>query len=302
MLITTTRFSTALIAAATACFVFPTGALAQTGTPTSTLDLTIHTGSTAAKKTPQGRPRPRGKAPLPSRGFKGRTALRQTPTTPQVLGKLAQTIIEEAKLRLGRDTTSRVLSVVSKGTYLAVVADVGEYYGVLMADKSTGWVPKTSVQMIDYQVAVSDPAAEARPEAGPNSGIPGGLPDDLDERTSALLREAFTYLGVPYVWAGNTRSGLDCSAFVRNVFSTQGVRLPRVSADQARVGAAVNWEELRAGDRLYFDMGNKGRVSHTGIYLGNGYFIHASSNRKCVDVDSLMKPSYYKALVGARRS
>jgi cell wall-associated NlpC family hydrolase len=89
---------------------------------------------------------------------------------------------------------------------------------------------------------------------------------------------------------------------VRAVFSTQGVSLPRVAADQARVGYQVSWDEMRPGDRLYFDMGNKGRVSHTGIYLGNGYFIHASSNQGKVGIDPLTKPGYYKALVCARRS
>ena len=78
--------------------------------------------------------------------------------------------------------------------------------------------------------------------------------------------------------------------------------MPRHSGDQARVGDAVaSTDDLAPGDRLYFDMGRKGRVSHTGIYLGNGYFIHASSNRHCVGVDKLASGNYWKSLVAARR-
>jgi cell wall-associated NlpC family hydrolase len=103
------------------------------------------------------------------------------------------------------------------------------------------------------------------------------------------------------VWAGNTRAGLDCSGFVKNVFATQGIRLPRHSGDQARVGTAIAGTDLQAGDRLYFDMKRSGHVSHTGIYLGNGMFIHASSNQGKVGIDSVLKPNYLRALVAARR-
>jgi cell wall-associated NlpC family hydrolase len=226
---------------------------------------------------------------------------------PVVLGKLAVVSAERAALRIGRDGDSRVLSVVEQGTYLALVSEVGDHYGVLMVDRTTGWVPKAALRKIEYQVAVANPddlapQAPQVPDADGSYPDAGSLPEGLDARTVALLREAFTYLGVPYVWAGNTRAGLDCSGFVKNVFATQGVILPRHSGDQARVGMPVEWQDLQAGDRLYFDMGNKGRISHTGIYLGNGYFIHASSNQKKVGVDHILKPNYYKALVAARRS
>jgi cell wall-associated NlpC family hydrolase len=88
---------------------------------------------------------------------------------------------------------------------------------------------------------------------------------------------------------------------VKNVFAKYGVSLPRHSGDQAKVGRAVDGADLRPGDRLYFDMKRVGRISHTGIYIGNGYFIHASSNRRGVGVDSIFKSNYYRALVNARR-
>jgi cell wall-associated NlpC family hydrolase len=306
-----------LLAAASvfAAFAFPTFSAApasaqQSGA--SSLDLTLNTGgggSTARTTTisspPKRQPRitSRGGSRSASLTSRGRAFTRQgTPgAAPQVLGRLAVVEVDQTLIRRDANLASRVLSPVPQGTYVAISAEQPEFYGVRMIDGSTGWVAKSDVRIVPYEMAVSDPNAPA-PQPPPASDGDLQLPDGLDSRTTALFREAFTYLGVPYVWGGNGRAGLDCSAFVRAVFSTQGVSLPRVAADQARVGYQVSWDEMRPGDRLYFDMGNKGRVSHTGIYLGNGYFIHASSNQGKVGIDPLTKPGYYKALVCARRS
>lgn len=277
----------------------------------------------------------RGDTPLASRGRYDRAIATALPRLqPQTItGRIAVVSSDQAVLRREYTESSRVLSKVPQGTNLALVYEAGTYYGVLMADNSVGWVAKSSVRMIDYQVEVTPPPGSqlAATAAAVAAGVPppdsdgstptgggtssgsrdlsmtaqaaaGAIPGNAGPRAYALLQEAFTYLGVPYVWAGTTRAGLDCSAFVQNVFSTQGVTLPRVAADQSKVGALVDWADLQPGDRLYFDMGNRGRVSHTGIYIGNGYFIHASTNHGHVDVDPLMKPNYYKALVCARRS
>jgi cell wall-associated NlpC family hydrolase len=241
-----------------------------------------------------------------------RTTYRQAPSSaPRVLAQLGLVLSGEQQIRLDRDSSSRLLSAVPKGTYLAVVADGGDWWGVLMVNNTMGWVPKSALQMIDYQTEIAvptNPLTQERPATRGAAGTVGGALGDLtsggdmDGRTVALLRQAMTYLGVPYVWAGNTRAGLDCSGFVKAVFSSQGVSLPRHSGDQARVGQFVQGPDLRPGDRIYFDMGRKGAVNHCGIYLGNGYFIHASTNQRRVGIDSIYKPNYYKALVCARRS
>lgn len=269
----------------------------------STLDLPLETSAPSRESST----RFDGRGTLASRA--GALVRREAPK-PVVLGKLAVVVSQKAPIRLGRGASSRLLSMAGQGTYLAIISDIGDQYGVLMVDRSTGWIPKSAVKMIDYQMAVGDPNdavppvsdTVVPPPSNPSGDPLANLPPDMDARQVALLREAFSYLGVPYVWAGNTRSGLDCSGFVKNVFAKQGISLPRVSGDQAKVGTPVSWQDLKPGDRLYFDMKGAGRVSHTGIYLGNGYFIHASSNQRKVGVDSLMKPNYYKALVGARRS
>ena len=225
--------------------------------------------------------------------------------SPSVTATLGLVLPASATLRTAQTQKSRLLNTVHRGTYLAVVADGGTHWGVLMVNNTMGFIPKSDIQMIDYQTQVAVPTQipQNSPRQIPSAaGMVGSLTEGLSARSGAILREAFTYLGVPYVWAGNTRAGLDCSAFVKSVYGAQGVRLPRTAAEQARVGQAVgNDGELIPGDRLYFDMGRKGRVSHCGIYIGNGLFIHASTNHGRVDVDPLSKPSYSRALVAVRR-
>ncbi len=240
-----------------------------------------------------------------------RDALRQNPNAaPTVSATLGLVLPVEAQLRMGKLSSSRLLNVVHKGMYLAVVADGDTHWGVLMVNNTMGWINKSSLQMIDYHTEVSLPNQNTGRRqlpafnggSGSAASMVGSLTEGLEARSASILREAFTYLGVPYVWAGNTRAGLDCSAFVKSVYAAHGVRLPRTAAEQARVGRSVgNSDDLLPGDRLYFDMGRKGRVSHCGIYVGNGLFIHASTNHGRVDVDPLSKPNYSRALVAVRR-
>ncbi|MBC8143804.1 MAG: C40 family peptidase [Armatimonadetes bacterium] len=231
--------------------------------------------------------------------------------TELVMGRVGVVRVASVTLRRGRNPGDKALAVATRETNLVVLMEKDGYQGCLMQDNTLGWVASEAVELLDYRVQVklhkavaaeipqvAPPTPETEPtETAPESETTG------DPRADAVIREAFTYIGVRYVWAGNTRNGLDCSAFVKNVFAkTLGVGLPRHSGDQARVGTPVtSTDDLSAGDRLYFDMGRKGRVSHTGIYLGNGYFIHASSNRHCVGVDKLSSGNYWKSLVAARR-
>jgi cell wall-associated NlpC family hydrolase len=184
-------------------------------------------------------------------------------------------------------SSSRVLATCGQGTPLGIVGEHGDWYGVLMIDMSTGWVRKNSVKLLDYDLV-----------ANKRSLPPGG---SVSSGGGQIVQSAMKYVGVPYVWGGNTCSGIDCSGFVKAVYSEYGICLPRVARDQANVGYAVTWDDLQPGDRLYFAC--KGvQVDHAGIYMGNGYFIHSSSRRGGVAVDSLTSGLFSRALVAARRS
>jgi cell wall-associated NlpC family hydrolase len=94
-----------------------------------------------------------------------------------------------------------------------------------------------------------------------------------------VLQTADRYLGVPYVWGGNTpESGFDCSGFTKYVFAKQGIQLPRTAREQARVGqgVALDFAAFEPGDLLMFAEPGEA-ISHVAIYVGDGRIIHASS-------------------------
>jgi cell wall-associated NlpC family hydrolase len=95
-----------------------------------------------------------------------------------------------------------------------------------------------------------------------------------------VLRTGDSYVGVPYVWGGNTpRQGFDCSGFTKYVFARSGVTLPRTSREQARVGRgiAADFGALRPGDLMFFAEPGEA-ISHVAIYAGNGWILHSSSS------------------------
>ena len=116
---------------------------------------------------------------------------------------------------------------------------------------------------------------------------------------SSSLREAGRpWLGTPYRWGGESRRGIDCSAFVRAFMRDNlGVDLPRATAGQQYEGVSVRKEDLLPGDLVFF---RRRSVRHVGVYLGDGEFIHASSSRG-VTVSNLSEGYYQQAYWMARR-
>jgi cell wall-associated NlpC family hydrolase len=103
-------------------------------------------------------------------------------------------------------------------------------------------------------------------------------------------------LGTPYVWGATGPNKFDCSGFTQEVFCKAGIHIPRNSRAQAKVGKYITYNNLRRGDMVFFDTNRKkpGYVTHVGIYLSEGKFIHASSGGKRVIISSFVKSNYYK--------
>lgn len=120
------------------------------------------------------------------------------------------------------------------------------------------------------------------------------------KNTAGVISYAKSLLGTRYVWGGTSRGGFDCSGFVGYVMRNAGVKLPRTSIEQSRVGSYVSRDELRAGDLVFFNT-RGGRISHVGIFIGNGNFIHASSGSGRVIVSALSGSYYSKRYVTGRR-
>ncbi len=152
-------------------------------------------------------------------------------------------------------------------------------------------------------------AALTRPSTAPPSSAPGGAgtPVPRGDMTSyeRQLRDATEpWKGTPYKLGGTSKSGVDCSAFVRSVYQdVYGVELPRTAELQERLGAKVNRKELVAGDLVFFrtqGMGPFFKSRHVGLYLGNGEFAQASG-RLGVNVARLDNYYWNKKYEGARR-
>lgn len=100
-----------------------------------------------------------------------------------------------------------------------------------------------------------------------------------------LTEYAKEFLGNPYVWGGTSLThGADCSGFVLSVFAKYGVSLPRVAADQARVGTSISAGELQPGDLVFYAKG--GYINHVAIYIGGGQVIHASTERTGIKISN----------------
>ncbi len=114
-----------------------------------------------------------------------------------------------------------------------------------------------------------------------------------------LIASSFQYVGVPYWFGGTSPRGFDCSGFVRYVFSSIGVNLPRMADEQFGVGRPVSSERLQPGDLVFFETYEPG-PSHVGIYIGNSQFISATSSRGVVVAD-LYGHYWGERYIGARR-
>ncbi len=116
-----------------------------------------------------------------------------------------------------------------------------------------------------------------------------------------IVDRAYSYRGIPYVWGGANRRGFDCSGFTRYLYAKQGIHLPHNAAAQFDMGKHISRGNLKPGDLVFFHTISAG-ISHVGMYIGHGKFIHASSPELGgVRVDSLNEPYYRERYRGARR-
>lgn len=133
-------------------------------------------------------------------------------------------------------------------------------------------------------------------KASANYIVSGSASTVLRNRVVSTAKQ---YIGVPYVWAGTSPSGFDCSGFTQYVFKACGMTIPRTCQDQYTLGTYVSKENLQPGDLVFFQNTYKTGISHVGIYVGDGMFIHASSS-KGVTISNLYSTYYINHYYGAR--
>jgi cell wall-associated NlpC family hydrolase len=143
------------------------------------------------------------------------------------------------------------------------------------------------------EYAVTWPGAPGSGSVRPRPRLPG-----LRDRLAAT---AESFIGVDYAWGGTTtRSGFDCSGLVLAVYQLNGLAMPRSVRDQHRAGTEVQGDRLEKGDLLFFSGSPGGGLTHVGIYIGGGVFIHAPGSGKQVRRESLAGSYFRSHFAGAR--
>lgn len=161
------------------------------------------------------------------------------------------------------------------GTRLPLLNKDNRRYEVVVPDGSTGYLPLEAAWMESERIG--------------------------KEVTAEDILQASKFHGSDYKWGGITTGGMDCSGFVYTAFRLNGIYLKRDSYLQAEEGLDVPITELKAGDLVFFKSEKTGRITHVGIYTGNGNFIHSSRGKKGVAVSSLSDEYFKNHFAGARR-
>ena len=156
-------------------------------------------------------------------------------------------------------------------------------------------VSRSAGRPTDQQSALGQPSSSSTQASQTGSQVP--IPDPshgVSSRARSALNFALAQLGKPYIWGGTGPTGYDCSGLMMASWGKAGVSLPRTAAAQYAAGTPVSTSDLQPGDLVFFYPG----ITHVGMYIGDGKFIHASSPRTGIKVSVLaQQPSYQ----GARR-
>jgi cell wall-associated NlpC family hydrolase len=118
---------------------------------------------------------------------------------------------------------------------------------------------------------------------------------------SELVKTAKRFIGIPYRWGGTTaKNGFDCSGLTMVSYRLNGLNLPRVSRNQFKSGKWVSKAKLRPADLVFFATKGGTRVTHVGMYVGDGNFIHAPRTGKKVRIEKLSNSFFAKTYMGGR--
>ncbi|MDY3903366.1 C40 family peptidase [Peptoniphilus sp.] len=202
---------------------------------------------------------------------------------------------------------NQVVNVVDYNNGFFVIQDNGNYYNVeaknlnivsgLKQEKTEDKVDEKSLLSADereIQEAIKNKdlkeIKEFKKAAAPNASIAG-----------KVISSAESKLGSTYVYGDTGKEGYDCSGLVYSIYNDElGISIPRSSVSQSTFGKQVSKSDLQEGDLVFFNTTGNG-VSHVGIYVGDGKFIHASSGQGKVMTSSLTEDYYQDRYVNATR-
>lgn len=204
-------------------------------------------------------------------------------------------------IRRNPNTNAAVVTTVSRGLPVTILDREGDWYKLRFPKGTVGWVRG---DMLKASTAASGRVAKksSSTKSTTRSNYRSNPKVAYSPKTgNAVVDNALAMLGTRYSYGSASRSATDCSGLTTQAYRKEGVKLPRTSRQQAKVGAPVSKSSLKPGDLVFFHTGRSKRINHVGIYKGNGKFVHASSAKGRVREDSLSDGYYSNRYAGARR-
>jgi len=212
----------------------------------------------------------------------------QEPLSPEAFEQTDETVYVlayHANIRSAPRTDAALVAAVSMGDQLTRTG-LGSYWSYIsLTDGQTGYIyndliSASFIAKPEPTPPPPEPTEPAQPTPVPEAIPPvdsSGLTDSQKQEMVALAK---SMLGVPYVFAGSSPSGVDCSGFTLYIYKTlHGIVLPHKAAVQATLGTSISSSNITIGDILCFDWDRNGSCDHVGLYIGNGQYIHASSSK-----------------------
>lgn len=188
-------------------------------------------------------------------------------------------VISAVHMRSGPGTSYSSQRVLGAGTTVTITGSTENWYRVTY-NGSEGYIFKTYL----------------------TTDVSGASASTSTSEGERVVEEAKKHLGVSYVYGGSTPSaGFDCSGFVYYVYRQCGYSITRTATAQSAVGSYVSRSDLQPGDIVIFYNSAKSGIGHSGIYIGNGQFIHSSSSAGKVVISSLSDTYYNTHYYSARR-
>jgi len=197
-------------------------------------------------------------------------------------------------MRARPNTTSSILSSYIAGTEMSIIGINNGWYKVVHGG-NTGYIRSDLMTVLNRGAsATATIPARASAISAPDSSLPRG---------HSIAGYALNYVGYRYRWGSSSpANGFDCSGLVTYVMRQHGIRVTRYSAGQFRDnGTHINRSDLVPGDLVFFSNNGGRSVTHVGIYIGEGRFVHASGSRVGVVVSRLDSANYTRNWHGAKR-
>jgi cell wall-associated NlpC family hydrolase len=255
---------------------------------------------------------------IPVKGNAAASAQRTAQPTAPASG-WAEINKDRINIRTAPSMDAKRITLVDRWTKVQVLGRQGDWSRIRLQSGTVGWVlsqylsptkpPQTRNEVAKRttnqnatRTARASASRQAKTKSQPTASKPPTTADAsaVADGQPAVVRRALGYLGTRYRYGASGARGFDCSGFTSYIYRQHGISLPHNSAAQYRVGKPVSRSELRPGDLVFFRTRGS-RISHVGIYIGNGKFVHASSARGRVRVDTLTSGYYHQRYVGARR-